>query len=120
MIERECRALVAERSGGMCEVRWQGVCTWTADSMHHRRKRSHGGLWDPSNILHVCGDGTRGCHGKIEANPATSRSKGYWLYSGQDPAETKVFMHFRGYAGWYSLDDFGSITALSSKALARQ
>jgi hypothetical protein len=33
--------------------------------MHHRRFRSQGGPWTPSNILHLCGDGTRGCHGRI-------------------------------------------------------
>lgn len=33
---------------------------------HHLIPRSLGGLWTESNIVPLCGDGTRGCHGDIE------------------------------------------------------
>lgn len=108
-----------ERSGGMCEVRIKSVCRGPGESRHHRNKASQGGLWLPSNILHVCGHGTAGCHGWVEANPASARRRGLWLFRGQAPAETAVQLVFRGLSGTYLLDDEGSITWLSSQALSR-
>lgn len=58
--EREVRRIVRDRSGGACEI-----CGVPAESMHHRRFRSQGGPWAPSNILHLCGDGVRLCHGLL-------------------------------------------------------
>lgn len=87
--------------------------------MHHRRKRSQGGLWVPPNVVHVCGDGTVGCHGFIEANPATARKHRLWLYAGMDPRTTPALMVWRGQRGWYLLDDEGSLQWLSETALAR-
>jgi hypothetical protein len=65
--ENRCRDIVAQRSGGICEVVREGVCLGRASSMHHRRK--HGRVWTPSNVIHVCGDGTTGCHGWIPQRP---------------------------------------------------
>lgn len=117
MNEKDCRILVRERSGGMCEVRQKDVCRGQGESMHHRNKAGQGGEWQPSNILHVCGDGTRGCHGWIEANPASARRRGLWLFRGQNPATTPCTIIFRGLSGAYLLDDHGSIHWLSSRAL---
>jgi hypothetical protein len=117
--EAECRTLVRERSGGMCEARVKDVCKGPGMSMHHRNKAGQGGAWTPANILHLCGDGTTGCHGWIEANPASSRRKGLWLYRGQNPASSPALIVFRGMTGTYLLDDEGSITWLSSRALQR-
>lgn len=61
MNEKKCRAIVKARSGGMCER----CGLRAAETMHHRRFRSQGGPWTPSNILHLDGDGTRGCHGVL-------------------------------------------------------
>lgn len=119
MNEHDCRSLVRERSGGMCEVRIRDVCRGQGESMHHRNKAGQGGLWTPANILHACGDGTRGCHGWIEANPATARRRGLWLYRGQNPVHSPVQAVFRGMPGTYLLDDEGSLTWLSSAALRR-
>jgi hypothetical protein len=115
------RMVVYERSGGFCEVRIEkaGVCRGMGESVHHRRKRSHGGSWSPSNLVHACGDGTTGCHGYLEANPATARRYGLWLYSGQDALTTPVQLTFRGFRGWWLLDDEGSMTWLSMRALDR-
>lgn len=86
MNEGSCRRIVAERSGGMCER-----CGHTpAESHHHRVKRGQGGKWEPSNIAHLCGDGTRGCHGWIEANPAAAREEGWALRRGEDPRTVSV------------------------------
>lgn len=117
--EATCRMLVAERSKGFCEVRVEapGVCTGMGQSMHHRHKQGQGGPWRPSNVLHTCGDGTRGCHGWIEANPATAAKTGLWLRMGQRPSESPVVLSFRGARGVYLLDDTGSITWLSQRGL---
>lgn len=118
MSEATCRALVSERSGGMCEMRWEG-CRGVGESMHHRRKRSQGGAWTPANILHACGDGTTGCHGFTEANPVSAKRRGIWLYASQHPLLTPVQMVFRGLTGPYLLDDEGSVQWLSKRALER-
>lgn len=123
MNEAQCRGLVSQRSGGLCEARLGGrdalSCRGVGESMHHRRKRSQGGLWTPSNVVHVCGDGTTGCHGYIEANPVQARRARLWLYAGMDSLTTPAHMIFRGMRGWYLLDDEGSCTWLSEPALAR-
>lgn len=108
-----------ERSGGMCEARIKGVCRGPGESGHHRNKQGQGGLWTPANVVHVCGSGTTGCHGWVEANPATSRRRGLWLFRGQVPHETPVQLTFRGLSGTYLLDDDGNITWLSTRALSR-
>lgn len=58
-------------------------------SMHHRRKRVHGGTWAPSNIVVLRGDGTTKCHGWIEQNPTAANAEGWWLF-GRDPDGSKV------------------------------
>jgi hypothetical protein len=118
MSEATCRAIVSERSKGLCEVRIEGVCRGVGESKHHRRKVSQGGQWLPSNIVDVCGHGTIGCHGHIEKNPATARRLGLWLYTGSLPTSTPVKLYFRGLTGWYLLHDDGSITWLSQQALS--
>lgn len=123
MNEAQCRVIVSERSGGFCEARLGGegvlACRGMANSMHHRRKRSQGGQWVPSNMLHLCGDGVTGCHGYIEANPATARRYRLWLFAGMEPASTPCRITWRGYRGWYLLDDEGSLTWLSQRSLER-
>lgn len=119
MNEATCRTLMRERSGGMCELRIKDVCRGPGESAHHRNKASQGGLWTPANIVHACGNGVLGCHGWVEANPATARRRGLWLYRGQKPSDTPAQLVFRGMPGTYLLDDDGSLTWLSSVALAR-
>jgi hypothetical protein len=53
-------------------------------------KRSHGGPWTPENIVWLCGDGTRGCHGWAEANPRAAEPGGWALPSHADPAATPI------------------------------
>lgn len=101
MTERECRNIVRRRSGGNCERCGRPDRL----TVHHRRKRSHGGLWSPENCLHLCGSGTTGCHGWVEANPAAARASGFWLFTG-DSTETPVLYRHR----WQVLDDVGGVT----------
>ena len=105
--EEQGRRIVRERAGGKCEAAIPGVCTGRHDSTHHRVKRSQGGTWDPSNLLGVCGDGTRGCHGWIEANPSLANAEGLGLLRGDDPREVVVHMRWENARSWWRLDDEG-------------
>ena len=118
MSERECRAIVDERSSRLCEVRFE-VCRGVAESKHHRRKEGQGGKWVPSNIVATCGDGTTGCHGYIEANPVQAKRRGLWLYAGSHPLLTPANLSWRGMTAWWLLDDEGSIQWLSKGAFER-
>ena len=100
--EAKTRALLAERSGGWCEA--SGLVR--AQSVHHRRKRSQGGPWTASNCVHVCGDGTRGCHGWAEANPVQAGADGFSLRNGEDPARTPIVSGLHGHV---LIADDGSI-----------
>lgn len=82
--EARTRAVVAERSRGLCEV----CGAARAESVHHRLPRSHGGRWSPANCLHLCGHGTAGCHGWIEQRRARSYRAGWLVRSTADPAAT--------------------------------
>lgn len=107
--EKTARAIVSERSYGWCEIAIDNVCTGSLQSIHHRGKRSQGGSWAPSNLLAACGDGTRGCHGWVEANPAKANALGLWLFAGQQPQETPVYMRWNGTRSWWLLDDHGML-----------
>lgn len=109
MSEAQCRTIVRGRSGGVCEIQIPGVCTGQAQSCHHRRKRSHTGMWVPSNILDACGDGTRGCHGWVESHPEQAQERGLWLIGSESPQFTPVVISWRGIIDWYILTDSGGL-----------
>lgn len=100
MNEKACRRVVAARSGGLCEI--CGHCR--AATMHHRRKRSQGGPWAPSNVLHLCGDGTTGCHGLITNTRTVFYARGWLVHSWDDWALTPVRL---AAVGLVLLDDSG-------------
>jgi hypothetical protein len=103
----EGRRIVETRCGGRCER-----CGTAGYTVHHRRKRSQGGTWDPSNLLALCGSGTTGCHGWVEANPAAAMELGFWLSNGETSADTAVWLWRR----WVLLpDDLGPLLACGSK-----
>lgn len=82
MSEATAKRLVIARSGDVCE------CCGAArgESFSHRQPKGLGGLWTPENGLRTCGDGTRKCHGWIEANPRAAELKGWRVRSRVDPA----------------------------------
>lgn len=97
------RAVVYQRSMGRCEV-----CTRPAATFHHRVKRGQGGSWAPSNGLHLCGDGTRYCHGWIEGNPRHAMALGLWLRAGSVPADWPLYCRpALFHRGWWQMDDDG-------------
>lgn len=56
-------------------------------SLHHRVPRGMGGSktsWinAPSNLILLCGTGTTGCHGWVEANRAVARDQGWIIARG--------------------------------------
>lgn len=86
------REIVYARSGGDCEVRIEGVCQGRATNWHHRKNRSQGGLWRPSNGLHLCGSGTTGCHGWITHEPEVSFRKGWAVRMRWEPEDVAAFI----------------------------
>lgn len=56
--EADAKRKVWARANGHCErcgkpVK-KGVDSLTAGHVHHKTKRSHGGTWDPSNLILLC------------------------------------------------------------------
>jgi len=102
--EAAARDIVRERAGGRCEVRIPEVCQGYHDNTHHRLKA--GRIWAPSNLLAVCGSGTTGCHGWIEAHPA---------HGDGEPAHVPVFLRPVYGPWWYILDDEGLLIMHTEK-----
>jgi hypothetical protein len=90
--EHRARIIVRARSGGICEV----CRAHRAESFHHRKNRSQGGRWDPANGLDTCGDGTRGCHGRITRDRPWALSLGYAVERHDDPAGVPVWSALYG------------------------
>lgn len=97
------REKVEGRSGGGCEVRVLGVCEGRAAEWQHRKARSQGGTWAPSNGLHSCS----ACHRWIHANPTEATAAGWTVPRDADPAAVPV----EDYPGWglVRLDDAGAL-----------
>lgn len=94
------RNTVLTRAMGLCEL-----CGAQASNIHHRRPRGMGGTkasWinEPPNLLALCGSGTMGCHGMIEANRATAYVNGWLLRTGSMPERTP-FVDLK--ASWWIL-----------------
>lgn len=93
------RKRVYDRSAGRCEADIPSVCTYVAREWHHRKPRSLGGRWDPSNGMHLCVD----CHLYITTHPAHAQRAGWTVKATATPAEVPLMR--RG--AWGYLDDDG-------------
>ena len=71
-MDADLRAAVLARDGYRCRR-----CRQPAESIHHRLPRSRGGDDSPLNLVALCGSGTTGCHGLIEAHPEWARMEGW-------------------------------------------
>lgn len=107
MDESRCRDIVSERCGGRCER-----CGAPQYTCHHRWKKGQGGPWVPSNIVALCGSGTTGCHGWVEANPAAANRMGLWLRSGQHDTENQRLWLWRR---WVVFHDDGTVRLWTPK-----
>lgn len=107
-VSQATRELVLERDGRTC-VSCGRLCAGPLGySLHHRTPRGMGGTKRPeanapSNLVTVCGDGVRGCHGWIESNRDQAREWGYLVHRIDDPAEVPVL----GRHGWVLFDNVG-------------
>lgn len=100
--EGKGRQLVDERAGGRCEL----CLAIKPLTFSHRLSRAHGGTWAPSNGVRLCGSGTTGCHGWVEANPMWAVAGGWRVLSMQQPEDVPVWLNLP-WPGWYCLDDQG-------------
>lgn len=87
---------IRERDAGLC-ARCGRPCPPGAGSVHHRRPRGMGGSRDPltndpSNLVLLCGSGTTGCHGYLEAFRSESLETGWLLRQGADPRTSPVLV----------------------------
>lgn len=104
MNETQARAIVYARSMRRCEV-----CGREAASVHHRNKQ--GRLWEPANLLSLCGDGTRFCHGWIEAHPTYAMALGLWVPREVNPAAVPAYVKpAQFHRDWWWLDGDGCWT----------
>jgi len=86
------REVIYERAGRACER-----CPRSGGpfSIHHRRPRGMGGTKDPAaggvpNGVLLCGSGTTGCHGEVEANRVQALADGWLVPQGTDPATVPI------------------------------
>lgn len=109
MNEGKCRRVVKTRAGlgDPDDARCERCGAPPPLTMHHRRNRSQGGQWVPSNIVALCGDGVRGDHGWVGAHPAEANVQGWSLRGGDDPLLVPIF-HY-AMQSWVQLDDDGMI-----------
>lgn len=103
MNERLCRPIVYDRAERFCE---RCCVNGPVFSVHHRLKRSHGGLWTPENCVLLCGTGTQGCHGWVEHHADDAAAQGWHVRSWDEPAKIPVL--WRGDQWVYLLMD-GSV-----------
>jgi hypothetical protein len=93
LISEATKAIVRDRSSGVCEV----CLAVPATNFHHRRARGMGGtkrnIHGPDWVLHLCGSGTTGCHGYIESHPEISYAKGWKIRGTHTPATIPVELH---------------------------
>lgn len=107
----KARKIVYARDGYRCVMCGRSVVDYPS-SVHHRRPRGAGGsalLERPSNLVRLCGDGVRGCHGWLESHRETANLTGWLLPKLNleiDPTEVPLLT----YNGWVLLSDDGSVT----------
>ena len=82
-------------------------------SIHHRRPRGRGGsklAWvdQPANGVVVCGNGTQGCHGVIEAQRGRAMDYGFLVSLNGVRTAAQVPIKHAAY-GWCLLVDDGSV-----------
>lgn len=97
--EKKTRSIIAERSGGVCEICGLAPVTDAA----HRKPRSQGGLWSPSNLLASC----RPCHAGNHSQPIKAVQNGWHLAMGSEPLEEPTTLCIEGVFRKVILDDLG-------------
>ena len=108
---RATRALVLARDGHACVCCGRSVIGQVY-SLQHRKRRSQGGDNSACNLVTVLGDGTTGCHLRIDSRiDPHDEAKGYTVRSFDDPALVPVMFFDEsggGFTAW--LADDGSLS----------
>lgn len=83
------RAQVIAREGECCAACGR-YCTLDVHSVHHRRTKGSGGSKLPDtnavqNLLLLCGDGVRYCHGYVTDHRTFGETLGFRVPQGHDP-----------------------------------
>ena len=71
------------------------VCGRAYPTAHHVVPRSQGGKDGP--VLHLCGDGTRGCHGKAEDKRLHFRYRDAWQHIETRPMKYERALELDGW-----------------------
>jgi hypothetical protein len=103
---RDVRTYVFARERGICRC----CGRMAAESLHELTFRSLGGIVSKENSIAVCGDGTRGCHAKLQRHEITVRGK-----------NAEKFLAFRGLSSFPDVErgsepGSGRITCAWAKA----
>jgi hypothetical protein len=77
-------------------------------SIHHRRLRAQGVDNRLPNLVTLCGDGVRGCHGWAHHNRALAEAEGLIVRSGFDLVQTPIFHHAYGQIFLHMSGSFGT------------
>jgi hypothetical protein len=99
--EKKTRQIIAERSGGVCEICGLAPVTDAA----HRKPRSQGGLWSPSNLIAAC----RPCHAGNHSQPIKAVQNGWHLAMASIPLEEPTTLCIEGVFRKVLLDDAGGL-----------
>jgi hypothetical protein len=105
--DRRTLALVLKRDGYACVCCGRSIAGQRY-SLQHRKRRSQGGTNSPVNLITVLGDGTAGCHARIDSRiDPHDEAKGYTVRSHGDPALVPVMIfseHGGGVTAWLTED----------------
>ena len=107
MNELRARRIVSGRSGGWCERCDRRL----AAEWHHRKNRSQGGRWCPSNGLDLCGP----CHRFVTAFRTVAFRHGWAVEEGLDPRRVPVWLARRGLC---LLSPAGDVTPVFGRELS--
>jgi hypothetical protein len=72
----------------------------------------HASVNQPQNLVTLCGSGTTGCHGQVEANPAWAKAHGWSVAWWDNPATVPVWT----WRGWLLLLASGEVEHLTDYA----
>lgn len=104
---RQVRERVLARDGYRCARCGKHIGAGPS-SIQHRKARGMGGTTDPAinspaNLIVLCGDGVRGCHGWVESHREEARAAGWSVPQWGDPTTVPVTY----WDGKYNLDREG-------------
>lgn len=122
--EIAARELVNLRDGGVC-VKCLRTHPVFGVNFDHRKNRSQGGDWSPSNGQLLCGSGTTGCHGFVTSHPAEAIEEGWAVPGWADPLVWPARRWRKGWGGivglrWFLYDNQGGVHWITDEEAMRR